>query len=28
VRSWLAGLLFLKGDRRIVTINVPWYLSE
>ena len=24
----LAGLLFLKGDRRIVTINVPWYLSE
>jgi amino acid transporter len=24
----LAGLLFLKGDRRIVTINVPWYLRE
>ena len=24
----LAELLFLKGDRPNVTINVPWYLSE
>ena len=24
----LAALLVLKGDRRIVTINVPWYLKE
>ena len=24
----LAALLGLKGDRRIVTINVPWYLKE
>jgi hypothetical protein len=24
----LAAFLFLKGDRRIVTINVPWYLRK
>ncbi len=24
----LAAFLFLKGDRRIVTINVPWYLHK
>ena len=24
----LAAFLFLEGDRRIVTINVPWYLHE
>jgi hypothetical protein len=24
----LAALMVLKGDRRIVTINVPWYLHE
>jgi hypothetical protein len=22
----LSGLLLLKGDRRIVIVNVPWYL--
>jgi hypothetical protein len=24
----LTALMVLKGDRRIVTINVPWYLKE
>jgi len=24
----LAALLLVKGDRRIVIVNVPWYLNE
>lgn len=24
----LAALLLFKGDRRIIVINVPWYLSS
>jgi hypothetical protein len=24
----LAALLLIKGDRRIVIVNVPWYLDE
>ena len=26
--EWLKALLLLKGDQRIIVINVPWYLSS
>src|SRR5579863_996173 len=26
--QWLKALLLIKGDRRIVVINVPWYLDR
>jgi amino acid transporter len=26
--TWLKAALLMKGNRRIVTINVPWYLDE
>jgi len=26
--TWLKAALLLKGNRRIVIINVPWYLDD
>jgi hypothetical protein len=26
--AWLKALLLLKGDQRIIVIDVPWYLSS
>ena len=26
--TWLKGALLLKGDRRVVVINVPWYMDK
>jgi hypothetical protein len=26
--AWLKADLFLRGDRRVVVINIPWYLEE
>ena len=26
--QWLKAILLLKGNERIITVNVPWYLED